>query len=701
MVFNLNAQIHYPETKKGSQTDNYHGQVVADPYRWLEDDNSDSTKQWVLQQNKVTDTYLNTIPFREQIKKRLSDVYNYTRYSVPQVNNGYYYYHKNNGLQNQSVLYRQKGLDGKPELVLDPNTFSTDGTTQLSNFTVSKNGKYATVGKSTGGSDWSTYSIMDLDTKTYLPDSIAWVKFSYPCWKNNGFYYSRYPEPKAGNELSSKNEDHQIWYHKVGTGQSEDQLIYQDTANLQRFHVTFLNEDERFLFINVTDRGKGFDGNALLFSDLDAKDKTFRPIVQEVGKFIYEIINVTETNRFLIRTNENAPNSKIVLVDPAAPQKENWKTIIAETKYPVEGVTYAAGKLFIRYLKDVTSKVQVYTDSGKQTGEVDLPGPGSTDGFEGNIKDQFVFYSYTSFNFPMSIFTYEVSTGKSYLFKKPEIDFNPGNYVTKQEFYTSRDGTRIPVFIVHKKGLKKDGTNPALLYGYGGFNVTLGPGFSAGLISWLEQDGIYAVANLRGGGEYGEKWHEAGMFGNKQNVFDDFIAAAEYLIAKKYTSPELLAIRGGSNGGTLVGAVINQRPDLFRVAIPEVGVMDMLRFHSFTIGWNWKAEYGSSENKKEFTYLYAYSPLHNIKTGINYPATLVITGDHDDRVVPAHSFKYIATLQDRYKGRNPVLVRIETNSGHGSSNMMKYIDLNADLYAFILYNMGLGWKQENKTDNKK
>ena len=693
-VSTVHAQVKYPDAIKGTQTDNYHGTTVADPYRWLENDNSDSTKQWVAQENKVTADYLSAIPFRDQARKRMAALYNYARYTVPSENNGFLYYYKNDGLQNQSVLYRQKGLDGAPEVVIDPNTFSKDGTTQLIDFEVSKDGKYAAFGTSHGGSDWHTFYVMDLATKKNLADSVLWVKASSLSWQNNGFYYSRYPEPAAGNELSSKNENHQVWYHTAGTAQLDDKLIYEDSINLQRFHRTYVSQDERYLFLNISDRGKGFEGNALFFRDSRDKDKIFKPIVQEVGEFTYEIVEVTPDHQFIVRTNDHAPNSKVMLVDPSNADISKWKTLVPEKPEPLEHALFSGGRLFTSYLKDVTSKVYVQDLAGKQVREVMLPGPGAAEGFDNHSDAKHVFYSFTSFNFPTTIYKYDIASGKSSLFKKAEIDFNPDDYVTTQEFYPGKDGTKVPVFIVHKKGLKMDGNNPSLLYGYGGFNIILKPWFSAGLIPWLEQGGIFAVANMRGGGEYGESWHQAGMLEKKQNVFDDFIAGAEYLISKKYTSPARLAIRGGSNGGLLVGAVINQRPELFKVAIPEVGVMDMLRFHRFTIGWNWQAEYGSSDNEKDFKYLYAYSPLHNIKSNIDYPAVMVTTADHDDRVVPAHSFKYIATLQEKYTGKNPVLIRVDTNSGHGSSNISKYINANADIYSFILYNMGLGWKNK-------
>lgn len=681
------AQVSYPPTKKINQTDNYHGTTVGDPYRWLEDDKSAETKDWVVEENKVTSAYLSAIPFRDKIKKRIGELYNYERYGVPFRNGEYLYYFKNDGLQNQSVLYRQKGSDGKQELVLDPNSLSADGTTKLSDFVLSKDGKYAVWGTSKGGSDWQTFYVRDMTTMKDLTDSLEWIKFSDVSWIGKGFYYSRYPDPGTASELSSKNENHQVWYHAIGTSQSEDKLVYEDAQNPLRFHVTKTDENEHYLFLDVSDRGKGFDGNALFYSDVKSSDKAFQPIVKEVSNFSYNIVEVTPDNKFLVKTNHNAPNQKLMLVDPAKPGMENWKTLIPEQKETLVKTELAGGKIFAIYLKDVTTRIVIYNLDGKKAGEVSLPGPGAADGFDGLKDDKYVFYAFTSFTFPTNIYRYDIATGKSVLFKKPNVSFNSEDYITKQEFYPSKDGTKIPMFITYKKGLQLNGKNPTLLYAYGGFNVILSPSFSPSVIPFLEEGGVYAFANLRGGGEYGEKWHEAGMLGKKQNVFDDFIAAAEYLIKKKYTSSDKLAIRGGSNGGTLIGAVINQRPELFKVAIPEVGVMDMLRFQKFTIGWNWIAEYGSSEKANDFKFLYAYSPLHNIKPGLNYPATLIVTADHDDRVVPAHSFKYAATLQDVYKGKNPILIRIDTNSGHGASNVMKNIELATDIFSFILYNL--------------
>jgi prolyl oligopeptidase len=684
----LMAQLQYPAAKKTDWTDDYNGVKVADPYHWLENDSSAETKAWVQAENKVTYGYFDKIPFRSDWLKRLEELNNYPKYSSPTRKNEYFYYSLNNGLQNQSLLYRQQGKDGKPELVIDPNKFSADGTSSLAAFALSKNGKYAVVGKSTGGSDWRNYFVMDMQTLQFLPDSLSWVKVSGASWMGDGFFYSRYPTPTKGTELTVKNENHQVYYHKVGTSQTEDKLVFEDPSTPQRFNGVFTSENERFVFLNISDRGKGKDGNALWYYDNNSNDKTFKPIIKEVGNEQYQFIE--ETNgKFLILTNDHAKNWRLIQIDPLHPEPANWKTVIAEKPEVISGLSSAGGKLFVSYLKDVTTRVYVYSFAGKMEREVKLPALGNASGFGGEMQDKSVFYTFTSFTFPPVIYEYNIATGTSTVFRKPDVKFNPDDYVTEQVFYPSKDGTKIPMFIVYKKGLNKNGMNPTLLTGYGGFNIASNPSFSATRISWLEQGGVYALANLRGGSEYGEKWHTAGMRFNKQNVFDDFISAAEFLIQKKYTSSSYLSVQGGSNGGLLVGAVINQRPDLFKVAIPQVGVMDMLRFHKFTIGWNWIAEYGSSDNPEDFKNLYAYSPLHNIKPGVNYPSVLITTADHDDRVVPAHSFKYAATIQDVYKGQNPLLIRIETNSGHGASNLKKGLEVTSDIYSYIFYNMGL------------
>lgn len=684
----LQAQYTYPETKKVDTSTNYHGILIADPYRWLEDDKSEETKEWVTAENKVTFDYLNKIPYREQWLKRLEEINNYPKYSSPSRKNQYFYYSKNDGLQNQNVLYRQKGLGGKPELVLDPNKFSADGTTGLGAFTISKNGKYAVVGKSIGGSDWRTLFVMDMSTKKYLPDSLVWVKVSGASWQGDGFFYSRYPTPDKGKELSTKNENHQVFYHKAGTAQSDDKLVYDDAANPQRFHGVFTSEDERYVFLNISDRGKGKDGNALWYYDSKSNDKTFKPIIKDPSDFNYNFVE--EVNgHFLVVTNDGAKNRRLISIDPLHPEPANWKTMIPEKEENLSSVSSSGGKLFVTYLKDVTTRVYVYNYNGKLERELKLPALGTASGFGGNRDDKFIFYTFTSITFPPTIYKYDIATGVSSVFRKPEVKFKPEDYKMEQVFYPSKDGTKIPMFIVYKKGTQLNGKNPTILYGYGGFNIASNPSFSPTRIAWLEQGGVVCIANLRGGSEYGEKWHQAGMRFNKQNVFDDFIAAGEFLIDKKYTSKDYLCVQGGSNGGLLVGAVINQRPDLFKVAIPQVGVMDMLRFHKFTIGWNWIAEYGSSDNEDDFKNLLSYSPIHNIKAGPNYPSTLITTADHDDRVVPAHSFKYAATLQEKYKGQNPVMIRIDVNSGHGASNLKKSLETTADIYSFIFYNMNV------------
>ncbi len=691
---NTAQQLSYPKTRKIDHVDTYFGTRVADEYRWLEDDNAAETARWVEEQNRVSFAYLERIPFRQRIRERLEKLFNYPKIGSPSRRGEYYYFSKNDGLQNQSVLYRQKGLNGAPEVFLDPNKFSTDGTARMGAFALSKDGRYAAYGISRSGSDWQDYFVMESDSKTVLSDKLEWVKVSGIAWQGNGFYYSRYDAPAKGSELSSKNENHKVFYHRVGTPQSADTLIYQDAANPQRFHQVGTTEDERFAILNISERGKGKKGNALFFMDATRSDKKFVPIIGEIGDDNYGVID-NLGDKFLMETDRKAPNSRVILFDPKAPEEKNWKDILPEKPEPLQNAQSSGGKLFATYLKDVATRAYVYSIEGKLENEIRLPGLGSAGGFGGNSDDKFVFYSFASLNYPGTIFRYDIASKRSTLFRTPEIpDFKPADYETKQVFYNSKDGTRIPMFLVYRKGLKLDGTNPTLLYAYGGFNITTAPNFSSLRLALLEQGFVYASANIRGGGEYGEKWHEAGTKLKKQNVFDDFIAAAEWLIANKFTSPDRLAVQGGSNGGLLVGAVINQRPELFRAAIPQVGVMDMLRFHKFTIGWNWIPDYGSSDNAEEFKALLAYSPLHNIRQGVKYPATLITTADHDDRVVPAHSFKYAATLQEKARGDNPVIIRIETKSGHGASSTTKQIEQTADIYSFLLYNLGVTPKYE-------
>jgi len=689
-MMNANAQLTYPVTQKGTTVDDYFGTKVSDPYRWMEDDKSAETKDWVTAQNKVTFGYLNQIPYRAKFQSAIEKVFNYPKYSAPARKGEWYYFYKNDGLQNQSVLYRQKGLDGKIEEVIDPNKLSKEGTTRLTLFGLNKDGKYAVLGLSEGGSDWQTYKVRDMTTGKDLADKLDWVKISGAAWSDNGFYYSRYPAPEKGaSALSVKNENHQVWFHKVGTAQSADVLIYEDKNNPQRFHTAGTSEDEKYLYLTISDRGKGFDGNAVYVMDLTAANKTFKPLIKDVSNSNYSIVENTPTD-FILQTNDAAPNGKVISIPIKSMDAASAKTVIAETTEPLQNANAGGGKLFVDYLKDVTTRTYVYDFNGKKLGEVKYPSLGNGGNIGGHADDKTLFYVFTSFTVPPTIYKYDVASGKSSIFRKPEVAFNPDAYETKQVFYTSKDGAKIPMFIINKKGIKKDGSNVTLLYGYGGFNVNLEPAFSATLLPFLDAGGVYAQANLRGGGEYGEKWHNAGMLFNKQNVFDDFIAAGEYLIKQNYTTSARLALRGGSNGGLLVGAVINQRPDLARVAIPQVGVMDMLRFHKFTIGWNWIADYGSSEkDEANFKNLYAFSPLHNVSATANYPSTLVTTADHDDRVVPAHSFKYIATMQEKYKGKNPLLIRIDTNSGHGASNTKKNIETIADIYSFIFSEMGV------------
>jgi prolyl oligopeptidase len=685
----LGQSLSYPVTRKSDQVDDYHGTKVADPYRWLEDDNSPETLVWVKAENDVTFAYLDKIPYRMQVKHRVEELYNYAKYTSPFRRGDAYFFFKNDGLQNQNVLYAQNGLDAAPELLLDPNKFSVDGTSRLGVFAVSKDGRYIAYGISTGGSDWQELHVMEIASRKVLPDDLKWIKASAIAWAGNGFFYSRYPAPDSAHELSSKNVFHSVYFHRVGTSQAEDELVHEDKANPERFHIVLTTEDERFAILEVSDRGKGKRGNALYYRDLSKSEKTFSPIVSEITNDSYVVVE-NIGSKLLIHTNHQAPNNHLLLFDPAS---ATWTEVVPEKPEVLEQAGVAGGKIFVTYLKDVASHVYVLSLDGKLEQEIQLPGAGSTSDFQGNVKDAFVFYSFTSPNYPPTIFRYDISANTAQVYHAPQIPgFTPENYETKQVFYQSKDGTRVPMFLSYKKGLQLNGKNPTLLYGYGGFNVTMAPIYRPFVLALLEQGFVFASANLRGGGEYGEKWHEAGIKVHKQNVFDDFIAAAEWLIANKYTSSEHLAINGGSNGGLLVGAVMNQHPELFHVAIPQVGVMDMLRFQKFTIGWNWIADYGSSDNPDEFKALYAYSPIHNIRPGAKYPATLITTADHDDRVVPAHSFKYAATLQALASHDNPVLIRIDTKSGHGASSTTKAIELTADLYSFLFFNLGVNPK---------
>ncbi|MFN2577056.1 MAG: prolyl oligopeptidase family protein [Pyrinomonadaceae bacterium] len=683
-----NSPIIYPATKKVETVDDYFGTKVADPYRWLEDNDSPEVAAWVEAENKVTFAYLDQISYRSQVKDRLMKLYNYAKYGAPSRRGDWFIFSKNDGLQNQSVYYIQKGLDGASEVVLDPNKFSADGTSRLGAFSWSPKGKYILYGVSQGGSDWNDLYVLDIATRKPLADHLTWIKNGGGSWRGDeGFFYSRYPEPEKGRELYSKNEFQSVWYHKIGTPQTDDELIYEDKANPQRFQNVSVTEDGRFAFLYVSERGKGKDGNAVYYRDLSKGDKTFTPIVSEITNDGYSVRDDIN-GKFLIETNHGAPNGKIALYDPAT---KTWSDVIAEKSEPLQSSGTAGGKLFVTYLTDVVTRAYVYSLDGKLENEIKMVGPGSAGGFGGRSDDRFVFYSFSSFNYPPTIFKYDIAARKSSVFRAVDIPgFNANDYEVKETFYNSKDGTRVPLFLTYKKGIKHDGNNPTLLYGYGGFNIVTNPSFSALRIALLEQGFVYASANMRGGGEYGEKWHEAGTKLKKQNVFDDFIGAAEYLIRQKYTSPARLAIDGASNGGLLVGAVANQRPDLFRAVHQHAGVMDMLRYQKFTIGWNWAADYGRSDaNEAEFKALYAYSPIHNVKPGTRYPAILVTTADHDDRVVPAHSFKYAAALQAAQAGDNPVIIRIDTKSGHGASSTTKQLEQTADIYSFLMYNLGV------------
>lgn len=682
------AKLEYPKTRKSDQTDNYFGTKVADPYRWLENNDSQEVADWVEAENKVTFAYLDQIPYRSAVKDRLMKLFNYPKIGAPSRRGEWFLFSKNDGLQNQSVYYIQKGLNGSPELLLDPNKFSADGTSRLGAFSWSPNGKYVLYGVSQGGSDWNNLYVLDVATKKPLTDHLEWIKNGGGSWRGeDGFYYSRYPATEKGKELVTKNEFQAVYYHKIGTPQSADELVYEDKEHPQRFQGVGVTEDQRFAILSVSERGKGLKGNSLFFSDLSKGEKKFTPIVAEIGDDSYQLIDDID-GKFLIETNHGAPNGKIVLYDP---QTKSWKDVLPERPEPLESSGTAGGKIFATYLKDVTTRAYVYSLQGKLENEIVLPGLGNAGGFGGLNDDKFVFYSYTSFNSPPTIYKYDIASRKSSVFRTVDIPgFKADDYEVKQVFFKSKDGTQVPMFLTYKKGLKLNGQNPTILYGYGGFNITTNPGFSALRIALLEQGVIWASANIRGGGEYGEKWHQAGTKLQKQNVFDDFIGAAEYLIREKYTSPAKLGMEGASNGGLLVGAVANQRPDLFKAVHQHAGVMDMLRYHLFTIGWNWAADYGRSDaNEAEFKALNAYSPIHNIKPGMKFPAILVTTADHDDRVVPAHSFKYAAALQAAQAGNEPVIIRIDTKSGHGASSTTKQLEQTADIYSFFFYNLGV------------
>mgnify|MGYP001117425212 FL=1 len=684
---NQTNTVTYPKTKKVDTVTNYFGTQVKDPYRWLEDDMSEETARWVEDQNKTTFGYLENIPFREELKQRLTTLWNYEKVGAPFKEGDYSYFYKNDGLQNQYVIYRYKtGQDpDKTEVFLDPNTFTEDGTISLGGLSFSENGSLAAYSISEGGSDWRKVLVMNAQTKKIIEDTIVDVKFSGISWlKNEGFYYSSYDKPK-GSELSAKTDQHKLYYHKLGTSQKEDELIFGGTPEQKHRYVSGrTTQDNKYLIVSAS---VSTSGNKLFIKDLGDPKSPFVAVQKDTDSDTSVIDNVG--SKLYLVTNRNAPNKKVVTVDASSPGPENWKDLIEETQNVLRAST-GGGYIFANYMENAVSAIKQYSYDGTLVREVVLPGVGSAGGFGAKKQDTSLYYSFTNYLTPGSIYSYEISSGTSKLYKKPSIDFNSDEYQSRQVFYTSKDGTQVPMIITHKKGIVLDGTNPTILYGYGGFNISLTPSFSITNAVWMEQGGVYAVANLRGGGEYGKKWHDAGTKLQKQNVFDDFIAAAEYLIGKKYTSSDFLAIRGGSNGGLLVGATMTQRPDLIKVALPAVGVLDMLRYHTFTAGAGWAYDYGTAQQSKEmFEYLKAYSPVHNVTPGTKYPATMVTTGDHDDRVVPAHSFKFAAELQEKQGGTAPVLIRIETDAGHGAGTpVSKTIEQYADIYGFTLYNMG-------------
>jgi prolyl oligopeptidase len=724
-----NAPPSYPAATRGSQVDDYHGVSIADPYRWLEDTDSPATKAWVEAENRLTDSFLSSIPERSAIKNRLTQIWNYARFSAPFKNGGRYFYFQNTGLQNQSVLYVQDGRNAAPRVLLDPNVLSTDGTVALSGQAASDNGRYLAYSISTSGSDWQEVHVRDVNTGRDLADIVKWVKFSGISWTHDdkGFFYSRYDEPTSGNKMTNVNRNHKIYYHRVGRPQSSDELVYDRPDQPDWLLFGTVTDDGQYLIITVA---QGTDvRNRLYFIDLDnpGKPKINNPVFRLIDRFDaeYEFVGNRGT-MFYVRTDRNAPKGRIVAVSIENPREERWNTIVAESKDALVTATTAGEDIVANYLRDAQSSVRffsasrddrrdqrqrnqppprrnpgsIYDDTtapavarGQQLtgggftlrGELPLPGIGTVGEIRGRQGDDEMFYSFTSFLYPTTVYRYDLKTRRNEVYRAPKVAFDPSKYETRQVFFTSKDGTRVPMFITGKKGLQLDGNNPTLLYAYGGFNISSTPSFSSANATWLEMGGIYALANLRGGGEYGKEWHEGGMLAKKQNVFDDFIAASEYLIREKYTSTPKLAIRGGSNGGLLVGAVMNQRPELFGATLPEVGVMDMLRFQKFTIGWAWTSDYGSSDNAEQFKYLRAYSPLHNIKQGTCYPPTLGFTADHDDRVVPGHTFKFIATMQAAQGCANPILVRIETKAGHGAGKpTTKQIDEAADRFAFLV-----------------
>lgn len=678
----------YPVAKKVGQTDDYHGTVVADPYRWLEDANSADTKAWVEAENKVTQAYLAQIPQREAIRQRLTQLWNYERYGVPFKEGGRYFFTRNDGLQNQAVLYTMKSLGESPRMLLDPNTLAADGTVALAETAVSPDGKLLAYSTAASGSDWNEILVRDIETGKDLTDHLKWVKFSTTAWTHDGkgFFYSRYDEPKEATKLADVNYFQKLYYHKIGTPQSADVLVYDRPDQKEWQLAAHTTDDGRYLLITASrDTAPKYK---VFYKDLSKPDAKVLPLVGDFEAAYDFIDNINDT--FYFSTDKGAPRRRVVAIDLRKPQEANWQTLVAESPQTLQSGHMIGNQLVLEYLADARSVVRVTDLKGKPVREIALPGIGSVSGFDAKRKDKETFFAFTSFTKPTTIYRLDMTSGQSSVFRQPKLLLNPDDYETRQQFFTSRDGTRVPMFIVSKKGLKLDGNNPTLLYGYGGFNISLTPGFSPAYLAWMEMGGVFVEANLRGGGEYGQAWHEAGTKLSKQNVFDDFIGAAEWLVDNKVTSPSKLAINGGSNGGLLVGAAMTQRPDLFGAAIPQVGVMDMLRFHKFTIGWSWTSDYGSSDNADEFKALVKYSPLHNLKPGTCYPATLITTADHDDRVVPAHSFKFAATAQAAQAGGNPVLIRIDTKAGHGAGKPTgKRIEEVADIWGFLSKSLGM------------
>ena len=681
------VKLLYPQTHKVDTVDTYFDTKMADPYRWLEDDMSTETAEWVKAENSVTFDYLSKIPFRDKIKQRLTKIWNYEKRSTPFKKKNYYFFYKNDGIQNQSVLYIQEGQQGTPRVLLDPNTLAADGTISLGELAVSKDAKHMAYTINRAGSDWSEINVLEIESGKKLDDEIKWVKFSGIAWKGDGFYYSAYDAPKGGSELSNKNEYHKIFYHKTGNAQHQDQLVYEDKQHPLRNFSAQTTQDQTLLILYGSE---STSGTSLAIKELDKPNSSFITLVNNFENN-YTVIHNEGTQLFAV-TDKGAPKYQLLQIDiHGKPDYENWKKVIPESDDLLESVSLCDGKLVARYLKDVTTRMYVFDMNGKKEHEIELPGICKVDAFDSDKDDSVAFFSYNTFTAPPVIYKYTIIDNKLETWFKSQIDFKSEDYETKQVFYTSKDGTKVPMFITHKKGLVMDGNNPCFLFGYGGFNSYYSPEFRTDRAVFLENGGIYAIPGLRGGGDYGEEWHKAGIKCQKQNVFDDFIAAAEYLIKEKYTSSSKLAIHGRSNGGLLIGAVITQRPDIAKVAIPTVGVLDMLRYHKFTIGWAWASDYGLSDNKEEFECLIKYSPLHNVKDA-EYPATLVTTGDHDDRVVPAHSFKFTATLQEKQKGNNPVLIRIDTNAGHGAGKpTSKQIEEYGDIWSFIFYNLGMNY----------